>query len=154
MKNKLISIFLLIFPSIIGFSSFLLTRKNIEIYGTLQKPPLSPPAAVFSIAWTILYILMGVAAMLVYLKMDGSSKAYGLILFFVQLVFNFVWSIIFFNQKSYLFAFIWLMALWVLVIMMTMEYLKVSKLACALSIPYILWLTFAAYLNFSVYLLN
>lgn len=154
MKNKLISIILIIFPSVIGFSSYLITSKNMDLYTTITKPPLSPPPMVFMIAWTILYILMGIAVAMYFSKRDKANITAGMISFFVQLALNFVWSIIFFNQRNFLLALVCLIALWLVVIYMTTEYLKVSRWAGILSIPYICWLSFAAYLNLAVYLMN
>ena len=153
-RSMLIKALLIVLPILIGFASSILTRESMIIYGTLDKPPLSPPSIVFPIAWTILYLLMGIASALVYGSKASSDRVIGLILHFVQLIFNFFWSIIFFNQKNYLMAFIWLILLWLIVLSMIMYYKKVNNLASIMNMPYLVWLTFAGYLNLMVYIMN
>lgn len=142
-------------PLLIGAVSAVITQGEMEAFGALNQPALSPPAWLFPVVWSILYILMGIASYLVYVS-DASEDAKGraLLLYGVQLFFNFFWSIIFFNFKTYLFAFIWLLVLWVLIILTIRSFYKISKPAAYLLIPYLLWVTFAAYLNFGVYILN
>ena len=139
----------------VGALSGFLTRGGSEIYRqTIIKPPLSPPGIVFPIVWGILFLLMGISAARIYLAPASSARSQSLVLFFVQLAFNFFWSIIFFNFQNFGFAFLWLMALWVLIIWMIFTFRKVDRLAAWLQVPYVLWVTFAAYLNFSVWMLN
>lgn len=157
MKNKkyIINILLIITPLLIGITSTILTKDMMQEYGTLNKPFLAPPTMLFPIAWTILYILMGVGAALIYSKPEYSQyRSVGLTLHFVQLILNFFWSIIFFNMGQYYFAFIWLVILWLVVFSMIMNYKKISQTAFFLNVPYIVWLTFAAYLNLAVAVLN
>ena len=124
-------------------------------YGQLQKPFLSPPAILFPIVWTILYLLMGIGAALIYTKPEKKNyRTTGLALHIIQLVLNFFWSIIFFNLQEYTFAFIWLVILWLVVFSMLANYKKISNTAYLLNIPYIVWLTFAGYLNLAVSILN
>lgn len=143
----------LLIPLAVGGLSALLTMGSMEIYGALKQPPLSPPGFLFPIVWSILFILMGISSYLVYVS-DSKNKTKALIIYAVQLVFNFFWTIIFFNMQSYLFAFIWLVILWILIIAMIISFWKISKPAALLQIPYLLWVTFAGYLNLGVYLLN
>lgn len=143
----------LLIPLAVGGLSALLTMGSMEIYGALKQPPLSPPGFLFPIVWSILFILMGISSYLVYVS-DSKNKTKALIIYAVQLVFNFFWTIIFFNMQSYLFAFIWLVILWILIIAMIVSFWKISKPAALLQIPYLLWVTFAGYLNLGVYLLN
>lgn len=143
----------LLIPLAVGGLSALLTMGSMEIYGALKQPPLSPPGFLFPIVWSILFILMGISSYLVYIS-DSKNKTKALIIYAVQLVFNFFWTIIFFNMQSYLFAFIWLVILWILIIAMIVSFWKISKPAALLQIPYLLWVTFAGYLNLGVYLLN
>lgn len=139
----------------VGALSGFLTREATQQYQTLvRRPPLSPPGIVFPIVWTILFALMGIGAARVDLSRDSADRTRSIILFFVQLTFNFFWSIIFFNLGSYGFAFIWLLALWGLILWMIVSFRKVDALAARLQIPYLLWVTFAAYLNLGVWLLN
>ena len=120
----------------------------------IEKPSLSPPAILFPIVWTILYALMGIGAARVDAAQPGSARNRGLNVFVVQLVVNFFWSLIFFNAQAYGFALVWLLLLWVLIIAMILLFWPVDRLAAMLQIPYLLWVTFAAYLNYGVWQLN
>lgn len=138
-----------------GLLSGWLTREGTEIYtDMLQKPPLSPPGWLFGVVWTILYALMGISAARIYLAPPSWDRSRGLNLFVAQLIVNFFWSPIFFNAQAYGFAFVWLLLLWVLVLLMILRFRKVDKTAARLQLPYLLWLTFAAYLNWAVWQLN
>ncbi len=139
-----------------GVLSALLTRQNMNIYEEINTPSISPPSIVFPIVWAILYILMGVSATLVYNSKETlpDERTKALSTYGISLVVNFLWSIIFFNMRSYLFAFIWLVLLWILVIKTIIEYKPINKAAAYLQIPYLLWIIFAGYLSFSIYLLN
>ena len=119
-----------------------------------MKPPLSPPGWVFPVVWAILYALMGISAARVWLAAPSKARNLGLNLFVAQLIVNFFWSPIFFNACANGFAFLWLLLLWGLVLWMILSFWKVDSLAAKLQIPYLLWLTFAAYLNLGVYYLN
>lgn len=156
MKNnwKALIVSILI-PLGVGALAAFLTGGNMEIFDTIQKPPLSPPGWLFPVVWTILYTLMGVSSYLVYTSNAPKEKIRGaLTLYGLQLAVNFFWSIIFFNLRAYLFAFYWLVLLWVLIILTIISFWKISKPAAILLIPYILWVTFAGYLNYAIYLLN
>ncbi len=135
--------------------SALLTREGIRLYEiTAQRPPLTPPSAVFPIVWTILFALMGISAARIYQSPASSARARGLLLFLLQLMFNFFWSIIFFNLQAFGFAFAWIIMLWVLILLMILSFRKTDSIAAWLQLPYLLWVTFAACLNYSVWLLN
>lgn len=154
MKKKVLPF--LVFPAVsllVGSVSALLTGENMMLYQTVEKPALAPPAALFPIVWTVLYLLMGVSAAMVYNAASDYRKI-GLWLFWAQLAVNFFWSILFFNLRAFLFAFVWLILLWVLAAAMAIAFFKTRRAAGLLQAPYLLWLTFAAYLNFSVYILN
>lgn len=138
-----------------GILSGLLTRSGTaEFSQRAVQPPLSPPAILFPIVWTVLYLLMGISAARVSLSEPSPNRSRGLNLFVVQLIVNFFWSPIFFNAGAYGFALLWLILLWVLVFAMIRSFGKADRLAALLQIPYLLWLTFAAYLNAGVWLLN
>ncbi len=139
-------------PLVVGSLSAFLTRNNMETFELISKPVLAPPGWLFPVVWTILYILMGIASYLV--LTSGKPNDTALIVYGIQLAFNFFWSIIFFNLELYLFAFIWLVLLWLLIIKTTNLFHQISKPAGYLMLPYLLWVTFAGYLNFSIYLLN
>ena len=139
----------------VGALSGFLSRCGMLSYNTvIQQPPLSPPGIVFPRVWGILYALMGFGAARIYLSPDAKARGLGLNIYYVQLIVNFFWSLIFFNAGAYGFALIWLFVLWVLVFWMILTFRKVDPLAAKLQIPYLLWLTFAAYLNAGVWYLN
>lgn len=139
----------------VGALSGWLTKDAAQIYSeAIAQPPLSPPGVVFPIVWVILFALMGIGAAQVYLAPPSGARSRSLLLFLLQLAVNFFWSIIFFNLQAFGFAFIWLLLLWMLLLLMIRSYYKVDKLAAWLQLPYLLWVTFAAYLNFGVWLLN
>lgn len=130
-----------------------LTSGSMQTYKQLKKPPLSPPGILFPIVWTVLYLLMGVGAARIYQTgADGVRQA--LILWGVQLAVNFVWSLIFFNAGAYFTAFLWLLLLWGLILAMILAFCPIDPAAAMLQLPYLLWVTFAGYLNFSFWRLN
>lgn len=142
----------LLIPLAVGGLSAFLTKNSMEIFKTLQKPPLSPSAKLFPFVWTILYLMMGLASYIVLTSKKPNTL--GLILYGVQLFFNFFWSILFFNKEMYLFSFIWLVIMWFLILATTILFYRSAKFAGYLMIPYLLWVAFAGYLNFGIYLLN
>ncbi len=152
MKAFIVSILI---PLAVGSLAGLLTMNSMAVYGTVAKPPLAPPAWVFPAVWSVLYILMGIAAFLVW-KSNASpqAKKKALWLYGIQLAVNFLWPIIFFNFQAFLAAFVWLVILLVLVIVTMTAFGKISEAAAWLLVPYVLWLLFAAYLNMGVYWLN
>ena len=147
--------FWILLAEAVGALSGWLTREGTQIYAqTIVKPPLSPPGWVFPVVWAILYVLMGIGAAKVYQAPASKTRSMGLNLFITQLVVNFFWSPIFFNLQAFGFSLLWLLLLWGLVLWMILVFRKVKPLAAKLQIPYLLWLTFAAYLNFGVWYLN
>lgn len=148
-------VFWIVFAEAVGGLSGWLTRDGMEIYKTqVIKPALSPPSIVFPIVWTILFALMGIGAARVYRAPASGERSKSLMLFLAQLTFNFFWSIIFFSLRSYGLAFFWLAALWALILWMMLAFRKVDRPAGWLQLPYLLWVTFAAYLNWGVWMLN
>ena len=139
----------------IGVLAGWLTQEGTALYReTVTKPPLSPPAIVFPIVWSILYALMGFGAARIRLSDDSPARRKAMVLFGAQLTFNFFWSIWFFRFQAFGFAFFWLIALWILILLMTVSFRKVDRTAALLQIPYLVWVAFAGYLNFGVWLLN
>ncbi|MBQ7500179.1 MAG: tryptophan-rich sensory protein [Clostridia bacterium] len=140
----------------VGGISAAISAGAQKVYEQAEKPALSPPAWLFPVVWTILFILMGISAYLVWSNdaADETLKKKALVLYFVQLAVNFFWPILFFNLQAYFFAFIWLLILLALVIATVVLFHRIRPLAAYLQIPYILWLIFAAYLNFMVFKLN
>ena len=154
-KKTVVNVLLVVTPLLIGIASSILTRDMMLEYGNLNKPFLAPPTILFPIAWTILYLLMGIGAALIYSKEEyKGNRSTGITLHIAQLILNFFWSIIFFNMKKYVFAFIWLVMLWLVVLSMIRNYKKISNLAFFMNVPYIVWLTFAGYLNLAVAIMN
>ena len=150
-------------PLLTGGVSGFLTRNSMDTYRTLQQQPLSPPGFLFPIVWTILYILMGIASFLIVTSndTDHNSKHFGnyyknraLSFYALQLFSNLIWPILFFSCGWYLFSFFWLLALWLLILICIYVFKPVNEKAAYLMIPYFLWVTFAAYLNLGVYLIN
>ena len=142
-------------PLAVGGLSALLTRGAMSDFQTLEKPPFAPPVWLFPVVWTILYILMGVASYLV-ITSQASKEEQGkaISVYIYQLVVNFLWSTFFFQFGWYLFSFLWLVLLWVLILITLVRFYRISKPAGYLLIPYLLWVTFAGYLNFAIWLLN
>jgi tryptophan-rich sensory protein len=145
----------LLIPLSVGGLSALLTRESMKTFTTLNKPPLAPPRWAFPVVWTILFILMGIASYLIVTSKDtGTSIRTALTVYGIQLLFNFLWSIIFFNLAQYKFAFIWLLLLWIMIFSAILLFFDISKAAGYLMIPYLLWVSFAGYLNLFIYMLN
>ena len=138
-----------------GALSGWLSRDSTEIYNlTVQKPPLSPPEWLFPVVWGLLYALMGIGAGLVANSQPTRERSRGLNLMVAQLIVNFFWPLLFFNLQAFGFSLLWLLALWTLVLLMILQFRKTVPLAAWLQIPYLLWLTFAVYLNAGVWILN
>ncbi len=145
----------ILIPLAVGGLAAFLTRNSMNIYESIEKPPQAPPGILFPIVWTVLYILMGIGSTLIY-KSDADEKIknQGLFIYGLQLAVNFFWSILFFNLQAFLPSFIWLLLLWGLIIAMIVSFWRISRSAALLQIPYLLWVTFAGYLNLMIYLLN
>ena len=142
-------------PLIVGAVSGLISRGGMAIFAEVAKPPLSPPGWLFPVVWTLLYILMGIASYLVYVSgEDALEKKSALGVYAVQLAFNFLWSIWFFNLRLYAFSFVWLLALLALIAATAVRFYRIAHVAGYLLIPYILWVCFAGYLNFGIAVLN
>lgn len=155
-KKKTLSLVLcVLIPLAVGGLSAFITRRGMADFAQMAKPPLTPPAIVFPIVWTVLYVLMGVASWLVLQSSAGKDtvskalKRYG-----EQLFFNFFWSVFFFSLSVYYAAFLWLIALWVMILLTLLSFWKIRPAAGALMLPYLVWVTLAGYLNLSVALLN
>ena len=144
----------LVVPLAVGGLSALLSGSMQE-YAYLERPPLSPPGWVFPIVWTLLYLMMGYASYLVITSdKDTQTVRKAMNLYGAQLVLNFLWSIIFFGLEWRLVAFFVLIGLWILVYLTFRAFSGINEQAGDLILPYLLWVTFAGYLNFGVYFLN
>ena len=139
----------------VGIVAGILSSEAMQNYTqTVEKPPLSPPEWLFPIVWTILYALMGIGAARVSQRQQCPYRSFGLNLYTAQLIVNFFWPLLFFNGMAYGFALLWLILLWILVAAMILVFYRCERLAAYLQIPYLLWLTFAAYLNWGVWQMN
>ncbi len=151
----------ILIPLLVGGLSAFITKNAMMMFDTIKKPPLSPPGIIFPIAWSILYVLMGIASYLIYnldiKKLNDAQvvlRKNTLIIYVIQLIFNFFWSIIFFKFSMHKFAFVWLVILWVLVFVFIKNAFKLNKASAYLMVPYLLWMTFAGYLNIMIAVLN
>ncbi len=136
----------------VGLLAGLLTRGQMEMFAQMNQPPLSPPGWVFGVVWSILYVLMGLA---LYIVWNGEKDSKGAItLYAIQLIINFIWPILFFNYGLYCFSAIWLGLLWIMVFLTTIAFYRQNDVAGKLFLPYLLWCTFALYLNIGVCVLN
>lgn len=142
-------------PLAVGGVTALLTRGSMELFSALEQPPLSPPAWLFPVVWTLLYLLMGLASYRVLsAPAPREDVRTALWLYGLQLAVNFVWPLLFFNLQWFLLAFFWLMLLWLLVIVTALKFRRIDEPAGWLLLPYVLWTTFAAYLNLGIFVLN
>lgn len=139
----------------IGIVSAAFTMGAGNLYTQLERPIFSPPPIVFSIVWPILYLLMGIAAYRIYMRRkEGEDVKKALTLYAVQLILNFMWSIIFFRFKLYGLAFIELIILFLFIVFTTIEFFKKDKISGFLMLPYVIWVGFAAILNFYIWKFN
>ncbi len=145
--------FFIVLTLAVGALSAYLSREGMAAFETLKKPSLAPPAVVFPLVWTILYILMGISAALVWLSGSGEREN-AVFVFGAQLFVNFWWSIFFFRWGIRGYAFFWLLLLIALVVWMIAIFRKIRPPAAKLNIPYLLWLCLAAWLNAAVWLMN
>lgn len=148
--KRLIIIIIITFVVGTFFSWF--TMNNMDTFNELVKP-INVPGIIFPIVWSILYLLMAISCYIITESKD-KKKDKAIIIYGVQLVINSLWSLIFFGFGSYLFSFIWIIILLISVIIMISKFYNIDKRAMYLNIPYVLWLLFAGYLNFGIYLLN
>lgn len=154
MKHQIKSLVIcILIPIFVGILSSILSKGGMELFSQLNKPPFSPPGWLFPIVWTILYIMMGIASYLIYISYSY-KKDQALLIYTLQLFVNFFWSIFFFRFEWYFFSFIWIILLILFVILTISLFYPISKLSAYLLIPYLLWIIFAGYLNFGIYLLN
>ncbi len=144
-------VFFIFTPSVIGGIVALLIKNKIN-YDTLVKPIGAPPKLAFPIAWTIIYLLMGISYYL-YKKNDLDDKDLNK-LYYIQLFVNALWSIIFFIVRNYLLSSLWIILLDILVLLMLLKFYQNKKVSCYLNIPYMIWILFASYLTIGIYLLN
>lgn len=153
--NKWLLIKCITIPLAVGALAGILSGGGMRKFAELNKPPLSPPGWLFPVVWTVLYLLMGISSYLI--CTSGAEKkeiTEAITLYFYQLVVNFLWPIFFFNFGWYLFSFFWLLLLWVMIVLLIKSFGQISKLAAYLLVPYLLWVSFAGYLNLGIWWLN
>lgn len=142
-------------PLVVGAVSAFLSGGGMRTFAAVNKPPLSPPGWLFPVVWTVLYVLMGIASYLVYTSnAEEEQVVKALTVYGYQLAVNFLWSIFFFDFGWYLFSFFWLVLLWILIFWTIRLFGSISKTAAYLLIPYLIWVTFAGYLNLGIWWLN
>ncbi|MCC7571566.1 tryptophan-rich sensory protein [Candidatus Micrarchaeota archaeon] len=160
MKNeKIVLVGFIVVCLLAGFLGSFFTASAIPTwYSGLNKPFFNPPNWLFAPVWTALYIMMAIAGFLAWKEGWGVKNKKNiktaLTLFFVQLFLNFLWSVLFFGMKNPFLAFIEIIILWIFIILTTIQFYKISKNAAYLMIPYILWVSFATILNYSIWILN
>jgi len=161
MSNTFKLIIAIVVSELAGIIGSVFTSPSIDgWYAGIVKPAINPPAWVFGPVWTTLFALMGIAAFLIwssYAKASEDKKKgvkLALILFGIQLVLNTLWSIIFFGLQSPGGALIEIIFLWIAILATIIAFAKISKLAAWFLVPYIAWVSFAMYLNYSIYALN
>jgi tryptophan-rich sensory protein len=151
MKNFIKLLISIIVCQLAGGIGSIFTSSSVKTwYLTINKPSFNPPNWLFAPVWTVLFLLMAISLFLIWRKNYKS----GIIIFFIQLFFNMLWSAMFFGLKSSLLGFIVIVVLWFLILATIIKFFKISKPAAWLLIPYILWVTFAGVLNFSILILN
>lgn len=152
--NKVLLIISILIPIAVGLLASVFSINGMKEFANVNKPPLSPPSIVFPIVWTILYSLMGYSIYIIIRKETKICRVTSTSLYSLQLLVNFIWTITFFAFKAYWIAFIILVVLWSLILLMLIQFKKISRFAFWLNIPYLTWITFAGYLNFEIALLN
>lgn len=151
-KKLIISILI---PVLVGVLSGYITADSMKLYNDLIKPSFAPPGYIFGIVWPILYVLMGIASYRVWKYGNDRNEVKSALKFYaIQLVLNFMWPIIYFNLGLRGFALIWIILLLIFVIITTIKFYKIDKVAGYLMIPYVLWLMFATALNYYTWILN
>jgi len=156
MKQKWKSLLVcLLLPLAVGGLSALLSMEGMKSFSRLEQPPLSPPAWLFPVVWTVLYLMMGLASWQVLTSGKPQGAVENALWWYgVQLIVNFFWSILFFRLGLLLTAFLWLVLLWVLILITLRKFGRIRASAGWLLAPYLAWVTFAGYLNFGIWLLN
>lgn len=156
--NKITKILIVVVTCLaIGYFSGIVTRSSIETwYPTLIKPSFNPPNWVFAPVWSMLYIMMGVAAALVWDRMESDKEAVkrALLIFAIQLALNALWSYLFFGLHNLMLAGIEIVLFWLLIYETYIHFSKINKIAGYLILPYLAWVSFATVLNASIWWLN
>jgi len=140
---------------LVGGSGSLVTATSVrEWYPHIQKPSWTPPDAAFGPVWSVLYLLMGVSAWLIWRNSEGSTRRRTLLIFVTQLVLNGIWSFLFFGLRSPGWAALEIVLLWCFIVATMVAFARISRLAAGLLLPYLVWVSYAAALNFAIWNLN
>lgn len=152
MKKRSLIISIII-PLLVGGISSFVTNDQMSIYSKLNRPSLAPPGYFFPIIWTILFVLMGISSYFIYIS-DTPKRENALLIYTFQLFINFCWPLFFFNLQNYFLALMILIVLLILIVVMLYCFYQIKPLSCYLNIPYLLWIFFAMYLNFFIFINN
>ena len=159
-NQKVVRLVLMIaLPIAVGIGSAAITGDSMIHYNRLFLPRFAPPGRVFPSVWTVLYIMMGIGSYFlltanVETEQQVNDRHSALIIYFIHLGFNFAWSLFFFIGELYLFSFFWLIAMWLMIVAIVVKASRVCARATAMFVPYLLWCTFAAYLNVMISIMN
>lgn len=137
-----------------GLSGFLTTDAIQNYYLTLKKPSWNPPNSIFGPVWTVLYIMIGVAFALIWNQQDTAVRTQAMLLFGIQITLNFFWSLIFFRWQSPAWALVEILVMLVFIVLTVLAFQKLNKTAAYLMLPYLCWVSFASFLNFTIWKLN
>ena len=156
LSNPLKLIIALTVPLSVGWIGSLFTTPEINgWYSSLAKPALNPPNWIFGPVWTTLFILMGIAAFLIWRRgLNNKNVQAALAIFVFQLFLNVFWSLLFFGIHSPMVAFTEIISLWLAILALILAAYRVSRPAAYLLIPYVFWVSFATYLNYAIWQLN
>ncbi len=154
-KNIISAAKTILLPLLVGLLSGLLIQNNTDLYDVLIKPPFALPGNLFAVAWTVLYLLMGVSLYLFQrTNLPKQEKDEGLQLFFTQLALNFLWPIVFFNFRLFFVAFLVLVVLVIFISLTLIRFYRANTISGILLLPYLLYTIYAGYLNFAIWFLN
>lgn len=156
MKNWVKAVISIAIPLAVGFTGSLFTETGQGTwFQNLEKPSWNPPGWLFGPVWTVLYIMLGIALFLIW-KIDAPSrlKRPAVTFWVLQMILNFLWSFLFFNQHLMDVAFYEILALWLLILLTIFAFARINKWAAWLLVPYISWVSFAAILNYTIWQMN
>ncbi|ASI99046.1 TspO/MBR family protein [Thermococcus celer] len=145
----------ILIPLIVGFAGSFFTSSSINSwYSTINKPSFNPPNWLFAPVWTLLFILIGISFYLVWNKDFGDIRSWVLLIYGANLALNLLWSLLFFGLRNPYLALIEIVILWFVILGNIIVFYRISRTAGLLLIPYLLWVTFASFLNYNIYILN
>ena len=152
-KSLIINILI---PIVVGLLSAISTKDSMDIYKDIILPPLSPPSFLFPIVWTILFVLIGIASYVIWesTNVDIEKKKTAFTLYGLDLIVNFIWTIVFFNLRNYDFSVFIIIMLLLIIVANIFSFGSISKRAAWLLVPYLMWVSFATYLNIAIAVLN